>query len=76
MFQSGIGVSPKKWCEIERFAANLRRLHPNPWTDEGAAPDYFDQAHEIREFRSMAGITPGAYRREKLMGDRRVFAFG
>jgi AraC-like DNA-binding protein len=75
-FQALIGVSPKRWCMIERFSANLRRLHPSPWTDAGAAPDYFDQAHEIREFRGLAGITPGAYRREKQTGDRRMFAYG
>jgi AraC-like DNA-binding protein len=76
MFHAAIGVAPKRWCSIERFTANLRRLHPRPWIEVDALPDYFDQAHEIREFRAMAGITPGAYRREKRLGDRRVFAFG
>jgi AraC-like DNA-binding protein len=73
-FHAALGVSPKRWCMIERFSANLRRLHPAPWSERGAPPDYFDQAHEIREFRAMAGITPGAYRRAKTTGDRRVFA--
>ncbi|HEX8642380.1 MAG TPA: hypothetical protein VF702_00530 [Allosphingosinicella sp.] len=70
-----IGVSPKAWCSIVRFSANLRRLHPSAF--EGAPsipPSYFDQAHEIREFRSLAGMTPGAYRASKQGGDRRVYA--
>ncbi len=74
---AGLGVSPKQWCVIERFAANLLRLHPKPWGDGRVAePDYFDQAHEIHEFRRLSGVTPGAYRREKEAGDRRVYAIG
>lgn len=76
LFLNRVGVAPKSWSMIERFAANLRRLHPKPWGECAAEPDYFDQAHEIREFRALGGITPGAYRREKLAGDRRVFAWG
>jgi AraC-like DNA-binding protein len=76
LFHMQLGVSPKKWCVIERFSSNLRRLHPSPWTDPGAEPDYCDQAHEIREFRRMAGMTPGTYRRGKLAGDPGVFAIG
>lgn len=71
-----LGVGPKRWAMLERFAANLRRLHPAPFDGPGPAPDYFDRAHEIREFRRLAGITPGAYAREKQGGDRRVFATG
>lgn len=76
LFQTRIGVSPKRLFGIERFAANLRCLHPAPWNGSGIAPDYFDQAHEIREFRRFAGLTPGTYAREKRAGDRRVFAVG
>lgn len=72
---AGLGIGPKRWCRLERFSANLIRLHPDPWR-RAAAPDYFDQAHEIHEFRHLAGITPGAYRREKEAGDRRVYATG
>lgn len=75
--RAALGVPPKQWCVLERFSANLARLHPGPWRDgRPAEPDYFDQAHEIHEFRRLAGITPGAYRREKLAGDRRVYATG
>lgn len=76
LFHATLGVSPKRWFEIERFSANLRLLHPAPWDGRTLAPSYFDQAHEIREFRRFAGVTPGAYSREKRGGDRRVYAYG
>jgi AraC-like DNA-binding protein len=70
-----IGVTPKRWAMVERFAAKLRQLHANPWHSwtAGAAPEYFDQSHEIREFHEMAGMTPRQYRSTKQSGDRRVF---
>lgn len=77
LFNEHVGVSPKQWCIVERFASNLRRLHPQPWENSASrVPDYFDQPHEIREFRRLAGITPGQYRQAKLAGDRRVYAVG
>ncbi len=39
-------------------------------------PAYYDQAHEIHEFRRLAGVTPSVYRHEKAEGDRRLFAIG
>lgn len=77
LVRESLGVAPKQWCILSRFSANLLRLHPRPWERAPPVePDYFDQAHEIHEFRRLAGITPGAYRREKLAGDRRVYAAG
>lgn len=76
LFHRWMGVSPKAWAVLERFSANLRRLHVEPWAGPPAEdPDYFDQSHELREFQRLAGTTPGRYRRMKLGGDARVFAF-
>lgn len=72
-----LGMPPKRWCVLERFSANLVRLHPQPWPEaRSAEPDYFDQAHEIGEFRRLAGVTPGVYRRAKAAGDPRLYALG
>jgi AraC-like DNA-binding protein len=70
-----LGVTPKQWSIIERFAANLRRLHPDPWQPKlPVDPDYCDQAHEIHEFKRMSGVTPSVYRAEKARGDSRLFS--
>ncbi|NOK23532.1 AraC family transcriptional regulator, partial [Corallococcus carmarthensis] len=29
------------------------------------AAGYYDQAHQVREFRALTGLTPGAYVREQ-----------
>lgn len=70
-----IGVSPKRWLRVQRLASRLRELHPCAWTGPSLPPDFFDQAHEIHEFRAMIGVTPDAYRRMKAAGDRRMFAY-
>jgi AraC-like DNA-binding protein len=75
LFRAAVGLAPKHWAIIERFAANLRRLHAEPWAGPPEEePDYFDQSHELREFKRLSGVTPGQYRRMKRAGDSRVFA--
>ena len=73
--QRELGVKPKRWALLERFAARARELHPSSWgaKDELVGASYTDQAHEIHEFVRHTGITPGHYRRLKLDGDPRVF---
>ena len=73
--QRELGVKPKRWALLERFAARARELHPSSWgaKDELVGASYTDQAHEIHEFVRHTGITPGLYRRLKAGGDPRVF---
>jgi AraC-like DNA-binding protein len=69
LFAVGVGLSPKEACRVARFRHALRLLHEGPglaWTRLAFACGYHDQAHFIREFRSMAGVTPSAYRRERM----------
>lgn len=76
-FRRAWGVGPKTWARLSRFSANLRRLHGADWVaapqDE---PDYFDQSHEIRDFRLLAGATPAQYRRAKAAGEASVYSLG
>ena len=74
-FHDELGVTPKRWALLERFAARARELHPSSWgaRDELVGASYTDQAHEIHEFVRHTGITPGHYRRLKLDGDPRIF---
>lgn len=66
------GLSPKAYQRHLRVDRLLRRLHERPWeADPGPLHDdgFADQAHAIREFRALTGLTPGAYQRLKRGSD-------
>ncbi len=64
-FEREWGVSPKIWQRLLRVNALAIALHPAPW-DEPAHHEpallFVDQPHMIREFKSITGFTPRAYR--------------
>ena len=61
-FQERVGLSPKGFSRIIRFQHTLRLLKgPIRSIEVACESGYFDQAHFIREFREMAGISPGKY---------------
>lgn len=74
-FASSIGLPPKRYARLLRFAASLRELHAQPWSlDFSSAPPAFaDQSHQIHEFRRLAACTPAQYRVAKADGQRPVF---
>ena len=59
--QSLFGFGPKKIQRIMRLQASLRALlTPDTLaTDDG----FYDEAHRIKEIRSLTGLTPGQSRR-------------
>lgn len=59
-FLAEIGVSPKTFARIVRFqfAMQLQQTGRN-WIDTACHAGYFDQAHMIRDFRSLTGNPPG-----------------
>lgn len=60
-FQIEVGQSPKTVARILRFenAQRLARGRPRAgWSEIALDSGYADQAHLIREFRSLAGLTP------------------
>jgi AraC-like DNA-binding protein len=73
-FAIEVGAGPKTVGRILRFAGVRRSIDAGigggcpHWTGDwaGLAADwgYADQAHLIREFRAMAGVTPGDYARD------------
>ncbi|MBE4750335.1 AraC family transcriptional regulator [Corallococcus sp. ZKHCc1 1396] len=71
-FLATVGLSPKVLCRIERLQHALALLQ-GPRAVEGAelalAAGYYDQAHQVREFRALAGLTPGAYARERAQAE-------
>jgi AraC-like DNA-binding protein len=62
LFRRAVGLTPKRYCRVRRF----QRALALPRGSLGAlalAAGYSDQAHFTREFRALAGLTPGEYRR-------------
>jgi AraC-like DNA-binding protein len=65
LFQQAVGLSPKRFCRIQRLRAvveQLARGAPVEWAQVAAANGYFDQSHLNRDFRLFSGVTPGDYR--------------
>jgi AraC-like DNA-binding protein len=55
-----VGLPPKRFSRVVRFQRVLRRVEGCPdWAQLAIELGYFDQAHLIREFRTLFGCTPG-----------------
>jgi AraC-like DNA-binding protein len=64
VFHEIIGVGPKVFTKLVRFHHALwaARAEARPsWANIAAAAGYYDQAHLIADFRSIAGATPRAF---------------
>jgi AraC-like DNA-binding protein len=64
-FREAVGLTPKLYCRVLRFQRALRQLAEHPriaWIDTALNAGYSDQAHFNRDFRELAGLTPGQYR--------------
>jgi AraC-like DNA-binding protein len=63
LFLQHVGVTPGHYMRLSRF---IKSLHLMPsgqsLTEIAHAVSYFDQAHFCRDFKEIAGITPGEYR--------------
>jgi AraC-like DNA-binding protein len=63
VFREVIGVSPKRYCRLERFHAGLAYAGARigvQWAEVAAELGYADQSHMIAEFRELSGLTPDA----------------
>lgn len=63
-FISAVGISPKHLCNIVRVHAFIKLLQSDKkYNLTGFAYDsgYYDQAHLIRDFRKITGLTPTQY---------------
>lgn len=59
-FHAAVGLPPKLFCRIERFNNVFRALGhgAGSWVDTALDCGYYDQAHLIRDCKSLAGTTP------------------
>lgn len=64
-FREQVGVSPKRYARIHRFRHLLEGLHrtDTPLARLALDAGYYDQSHMTTEFRALAGMSPGEYRR-------------
>jgi AraC-like DNA-binding protein len=63
-FRATIGQSPKLACRIARIRHAMSLLplrNGQSWSDVVYACGFYDQAHFIREFRAIAGVTPSRF---------------
>lgn len=63
-FHQLVGMSPKPFSRILRLQKSLKmkRLQPDlSLMDVACKAGYYDQAHYIREFSDLTGLTPGQY---------------
>lgn len=60
LFETAVGVPPKRFARIVRLQATLRELPEHEsWTTAAHRLGYYDQAHFIRDVRELFGTTPG-----------------
>jgi len=63
VFHEITGMSPKAYAKVTRFRRALRIAREADgagWATIAIAAGYYDQAHLIAEFRTIAGVTPRA----------------
>lgn len=68
LFQNQVGMPPKQYAQlvrVERARQALKNLGQHTGADLAAELGYSDQAHFIREFKSVTGITPVAYAKRR-----------
>lgn len=71
LFQREVGATPKEVLRRYRLMEAAGRLDQKPelaGADLAAQLGYADQAHFIRDFRAVTGVSPAAYRRRGLSG--------
>ena len=67
LFHRYVGVTPKwviKRFRLQEAAERIEADPSTPWPDLAAQLGYFDQAHFIKDFKSVLGQTPAEYSRQ------------
>ncbi len=63
-FRKEVGLSPKELARVQRLRASAVEAvfaADEPWVAIAAHRGYADQAHLIREFRGLLGVTPSGF---------------
>jgi len=68
LFRAEVGLSPKAFSRMRRFAAVLDSITTSDdvdWTEIALSCGYFDQAHFNHDFRAFCGVSPSEYLRTR-----------
>lgn len=67
LFHSHVGLAPKHYARIARLehACQLLGGATRPQAELAAHAGYADESHLLRDFRDLAGVTPGTLQRER-----------
>jgi AraC-like DNA-binding protein len=74
IFQERVGLSPKMFARVVRVQGVVAGLDAIPhapsisWATLAASLRYADQAHLVREVKSLTGVTPQCLLRERMSG--------
>jgi AraC-like DNA-binding protein len=74
VFRREVGMTPKRFCRIQRFQKVLQQLKGHrsvDWSDVVWAGGYSDQSHFIHEFTAFSGLKPSVYLDRKSEEDPR-----
>lgn len=66
VFAAEVGLTPKLYCRVKRFQKArdfVRNTKAPDWAKIAVDCGYFDQSHLIRDFKSLAGLSPLNYLR-------------
>ncbi|HEY6557421.1 MAG TPA: AraC family transcriptional regulator [Polyangiaceae bacterium] len=73
LFTERVGYGPKLYARVARLGRAVNMMDSSQtaasFAEVAAASGYSDQAHLVREFRALSGVTPGAYARERRMSE-------
>ncbi len=75
LFIERVGYGPKLYGRVARLWQAVRLMEGaqrgavGSFADVASAAGYSDQAHLVRDFRALTGVTPGAYVRERRMSE-------
>lgn len=64
LFRENVGVSPKRFLRLQRFAEVIASTHARGdinWSAVAADCGFHDQSHLVHEFREFSGIAPGTW---------------
>jgi AraC-like DNA-binding protein len=61
LFTGGVGLPPRRFARIDRVRRVLAGAGRHRWARLAHDSGYYDQAHMITDFRTLMGVSPGAW---------------